>query len=66
MFYSSFIEREDWFYTLSRTVSEHARSSAALSSGSTEVCFIFPPCLRKKYAFILAHMFTFSEYVSFL
>nr|XP_046239840.1 FYVE, RhoGEF and PH domain-containing protein 5-like isoform X2 [Scatophagus argus] len=33
---SSFIEREDWFYTLSRTVTEHARGSAAFGSGSGE------------------------------
>ncbi|KAM3621202.1 uncharacterized protein V6R79_007811 [Siganus canaliculatus] len=29
---SSFIEREDWFYTLSRTINEHARGSAAFNS----------------------------------
>ncbi|KAM8914313.1 FYVE, RhoGEF and PH domain-containing protein 5b isoform 2-T2 [Spinachia spinachia] len=29
---SSFIEREDWFYTLSRTVTEHARGSVAFNS----------------------------------
>ncbi|KAM9362261.1 FYVE, RhoGEF and PH domain-containing protein 5b [Symphorus nematophorus] len=33
---SSFIEREDWFYTLSRTVTEHARGSAAFNSCSGE------------------------------
>ncbi|CAG06778.1 unnamed protein product, partial [Tetraodon nigroviridis] len=31
---SSFIEREDWFHTLSRTVTEHTRSSAAFSCSS--------------------------------
>ncbi|XP_042364414.1 FYVE, RhoGEF and PH domain-containing protein 5-like isoform X2 [Plectropomus leopardus] len=34
---SSFIEREDWFYTLSRTVTEHARGSVALNGCSGEV-----------------------------
>ncbi|XP_054473877.1 FYVE, RhoGEF and PH domain-containing protein 5-like isoform X2 [Anoplopoma fimbria] len=29
---SSFIEREDWFYTLSRTLTEHARGSVAFNS----------------------------------
>ncbi|XP_034441054.1 FYVE, RhoGEF and PH domain-containing protein 5-like isoform X3 [Hippoglossus hippoglossus] len=33
---SSFIEREDWFYTLSRTVTEHTRGSAAFNSCSGE------------------------------
>ncbi|KAF6732132.1 FYVE, RhoGEF and PH domain-containing protein 5 [Oryzias melastigma] len=33
---SSFLEREDWFYTLSRTASEHARGSA-FNSCSGEV-----------------------------
>ncbi|XP_051272244.1 FYVE, RhoGEF and PH domain-containing protein 5-like isoform X2 [Dicentrarchus labrax] len=33
---SSFIEREDWFYTLSRTVTEHARGSVAFNSCSGE------------------------------
>ncbi|XP_037641996.1 FYVE, RhoGEF and PH domain-containing protein 5-like isoform X2 [Sebastes umbrosus] len=33
---SSFIEREDWFYTLSRTVTEHARGSGAFNSCSGE------------------------------
>ncbi|XP_034540961.1 FYVE, RhoGEF and PH domain-containing protein 5-like isoform X2 [Notolabrus celidotus] len=28
----SFIEREDWFYTLSRTVTEHARGSVSFNS----------------------------------
>ncbi|XP_049895112.1 FYVE, RhoGEF and PH domain-containing protein 5-like isoform X2 [Epinephelus moara] len=28
---SSFIEREDWFYTLSRTVTEHARGAVAFN-----------------------------------
>ncbi|XP_008292595.1 FYVE, RhoGEF and PH domain-containing protein 5b isoform X2 [Stegastes partitus] len=28
---SSFLEREDWFYTLNRTVTEHTRGSAAFS-----------------------------------
>lgn len=31
---SSFIEREDWFYTISRTVSEHARGSVAFNNCS--------------------------------
>ncbi|XP_047188810.1 FYVE, RhoGEF and PH domain-containing protein 5 isoform X1 [Scophthalmus maximus] len=31
---SSFIEREDWFYTLSRAVTEHTRGSAAFNSCS--------------------------------
>ncbi|XP_029989814.1 FYVE, RhoGEF and PH domain-containing protein 5b isoform X2 [Sphaeramia orbicularis] len=34
---SSFIEREDWFYTLNHTVTEHARGSAPYSSRSGEV-----------------------------
>uniref|UniRef100_A0A8D2ZI74 Uncharacterized protein n=1 Tax=Scophthalmus maximus TaxID=52904 RepID=A0A8D2ZI74_SCOMX len=34
MFCSSFIEREDWFYTLSRAVTEHTRGSAAFNSCS--------------------------------
>ncbi|XP_029357652.1 FYVE, RhoGEF and PH domain-containing protein 5b isoform X2 [Echeneis naucrates] len=34
---SSFIEREDWFYTLSRAVTEHMRGSVAFSSCSGEV-----------------------------
>ncbi|XP_074520911.1 FYVE, RhoGEF and PH domain-containing protein 5b isoform X2 [Halichoeres trimaculatus] len=29
---SSFIEREDWFYTLSRSVAEHARGSTAFNN----------------------------------
>ncbi|XP_017271198.1 FYVE, RhoGEF and PH domain-containing protein 5 isoform X2 [Kryptolebias marmoratus] len=33
---SSFLEREDWFYTLNRTVTEHTRGSGALSSCSGE------------------------------
>ncbi|XP_075967122.1 FYVE, RhoGEF and PH domain-containing protein 5b isoform X1 [Anarhichas minor] len=33
---SSFIEREDWFYTLSRTVTEHVRGSVAFNSCSGE------------------------------
>ncbi|XP_070815920.1 FYVE, RhoGEF and PH domain-containing protein 5b isoform X1 [Chaetodon trifascialis] len=33
---SSFIEREDWFYTLSRTVTDHTRGSVAFSSCSGE------------------------------
>ncbi|KAM7402031.1 hypothetical protein PAMP_017305 [Pampus punctatissimus] len=33
---SSFIEREDWFYTLSRTVTEHTRGSVAINSCSGE------------------------------
>ncbi|XP_037535493.1 FYVE, RhoGEF and PH domain-containing protein 5-like [Nematolebias whitei] len=33
---SSFLEREDWFYTLNRTVTEHTRGSAALRSCSGE------------------------------
>ncbi|XP_029948280.1 FYVE, RhoGEF and PH domain-containing protein 5b isoform X2 [Salarias fasciatus] len=33
---SSFIEREDWFYTLNRTVNELSRGSAAFSSCSGE------------------------------
>ncbi|XP_059186088.1 FYVE, RhoGEF and PH domain-containing protein 5-like isoform X2 [Centropristis striata] len=33
---SSFIEREDWFYTLSRTVTEHARGSVTFNSCSGE------------------------------
>ncbi|XP_071349886.1 FYVE, RhoGEF and PH domain-containing protein 5b [Trachinotus anak] len=33
---SSFIEREDWFYTLSRTVTEHTRGSVAFNSCSGE------------------------------
>lgn len=37
IFCSSFIEREDWFYTLSRTVTEHTRGSA-FNSCSGEVC----------------------------
>lgn len=43
---SSFIEREDWFYTLSRTVTEHARGSVAFNSCLGEVsqhqCFLNP------------------------
>ncbi|XP_041809652.1 FYVE, RhoGEF and PH domain-containing protein 5-like isoform X2 [Chelmon rostratus] len=31
---SSFIEREDWFYTLSRAVTDHTRGSAAFTSCS--------------------------------
>lgn len=34
--YSSFIEREDWFYAISRTVTEHSRGTQA-SSSSKEV-----------------------------
>ncbi|XP_039971896.1 FYVE, RhoGEF and PH domain-containing protein 5-like isoform X2 [Xiphias gladius] len=33
---SSFIEREDWFYTLSRTVTEHTKGSVASNSCSGE------------------------------
>ncbi|XP_028262577.1 FYVE, RhoGEF and PH domain-containing protein 5b isoform X2 [Parambassis ranga] len=33
---SSFIEREDWFYTLTRAAAEHMRGSAAFSSCSGE------------------------------
>ncbi|XP_040890086.1 FYVE, RhoGEF and PH domain-containing protein 5-like isoform X2 [Toxotes jaculatrix] len=33
---SSFIEREDWFYTLSRAVTEHTRGSVAFNSCSGE------------------------------
>ncbi|XP_056259584.1 FYVE, RhoGEF and PH domain-containing protein 5-like isoform X2 [Seriola aureovittata] len=33
---SSFIEREDWFYTLSRTVTEHTRGSVVFNSCSGE------------------------------
>ncbi|XP_068450868.1 FYVE, RhoGEF and PH domain-containing protein 5b isoform X2 [Clinocottus analis] len=33
---SSFIEREDWFYTLNRTVTEHTRGSVAFNSCSGE------------------------------
>ncbi|XP_038552995.1 FYVE, RhoGEF and PH domain-containing protein 5-like isoform X2 [Micropterus salmoides] len=33
---SSFIEREDWFYSLSRTVTENARGSGAFNSCSGE------------------------------
>lgn len=43
-FCSSFIEREDWFYTISRTVSEHAQSSAAFSTCPREVGLIPPLC----------------------
>ncbi|XP_068172313.1 FYVE, RhoGEF and PH domain-containing protein 5b isoform X1 [Antennarius striatus] len=32
----SFIEREDWFYTISRTVTEHTRGSGGLSRCSEE------------------------------
>ncbi|XP_041638988.1 FYVE, RhoGEF and PH domain-containing protein 5-like isoform X2 [Cheilinus undulatus] len=37
---SSFIEREDWFYTLSRTVTEHSRGTSAFNSclGETRDC----------------------------
>ncbi|XP_063766604.1 FYVE, RhoGEF and PH domain-containing protein 5-like isoform X3 [Eleginops maclovinus] len=38
----SFLEREDWFYTLSRTVSEHERGSVAFNSCSGEA----RDCLR--------------------
>ncbi|XP_015815260.3 FYVE, RhoGEF and PH domain-containing protein 5b isoform X1 [Nothobranchius furzeri] len=34
---SSFLEREDWFYTLNRSVTGHTRGSAALSSCPGEV-----------------------------
>lgn len=37
MFCSSFIEREDWFYTLNRAVAEHTRGSLAFNSCSGEV-----------------------------
>ncbi|XP_053171338.1 FYVE, RhoGEF and PH domain-containing protein 5-like isoform X1 [Scomber japonicus] len=33
---SSFIEREDWFYTLSRAVTEHTRGSVAFNSSPGE------------------------------
>ncbi|XP_056293891.1 FYVE, RhoGEF and PH domain-containing protein 5-like isoform X3 [Pseudoliparis swirei] len=33
---SSFLEREDWFYTLSRTVTEHTRGSVVFNSCSGE------------------------------
>ncbi|XP_061689501.1 FYVE, RhoGEF and PH domain-containing protein 5-like isoform X2 [Syngnathoides biaculeatus] len=33
---SSFVEREDWFYTLSRAVSEHTRGSALFNNCSGE------------------------------
>ncbi|XP_060898539.1 FYVE, RhoGEF and PH domain-containing protein 5-like isoform X2 [Labrus mixtus] len=39
---SSFIEREDWFYTLSHTVTEHTRGSSSFSSCSGEA----RDCLR--------------------
>uniref|UniRef100_UPI0037E993B4 FYVE, RhoGEF and PH domain-containing protein 5b n=1 Tax=Semicossyphus pulcher TaxID=241346 RepID=UPI0037E993B4 len=39
---SSFIEREDWFYTLSRSVTEHDRGSATFSSSPGEA----RDCLR--------------------
>lgn len=35
--HSSFIEREDWFYTINRTVTEHSRGTQATSSCSKEV-----------------------------
>eukprot|EP00066_Takifugu_rubripes_P022814 XP_011612080.1 PREDICTED: FYVE, RhoGEF and PH domain-containing protein 5 [Takifugu rubripes] len=45
---SSFIEREDWFYTISRTVSEHAQSSAAFSSCPREARDPLRLCLGEK------------------
>ncbi|KAM9813470.1 FYVE, RhoGEF and PH domain-containing protein 5b [Neosynchiropus ocellatus] len=33
---SSFLEREDWFYTLSRTVAEHARGASPVDGCSAE------------------------------
>ncbi|KAM7006706.1 FYVE, RhoGEF and PH domain-containing protein 5b isoform 6-T6 [Tautogolabrus adspersus] len=39
---SSFIEREDWFYTLSHTVTEHTRGSSTFNSCSGEA----RDCLR--------------------
>lgn len=44
--HSSFIEREDWFYAISRTVTEHARGTQAAGS-SKEVrglCMTFSNC----------------------
>ncbi|CAJ1051045.1 FYVE%2C RhoGEF and PH domain-containing protein 5-like isoform X2 [Xyrichtys novacula] len=45
---SSFIEREDWFYTLSRTVTEHARGSVAFNSGLGEGRDCLRLCLGEK------------------
>ncbi|XP_044033023.1 FYVE, RhoGEF and PH domain-containing protein 5-like isoform X2 [Siniperca chuatsi] len=45
---SSFIEREDWFYSLSRTVTEHARGSAAFNSCSGEARDHLRPSLGEK------------------
>ncbi|XP_019941925.2 FYVE, RhoGEF and PH domain-containing protein 5b isoform X2 [Paralichthys olivaceus] len=45
---SSFIEREDWFYTLSRAVTEHTRGSAAFNSCSGEARDRLPLSLGEK------------------
>lgn len=46
IFCSSFLEREDWFYTLSRTVSEHERGSVAFNRCSGEVSNISLKCSK--------------------
>lgn len=43
IFCSSFFEREDWFYTLNRAVTEHMRGSVTFSSCSGEVS---KPCFQ--------------------
>uniref|UniRef100_A0AAQ5XWW4 FYVE, RhoGEF and PH domain containing 5a n=1 Tax=Amphiprion ocellaris TaxID=80972 RepID=A0AAQ5XWW4_AMPOC len=43
---SSFLEREDWFYTLNRAVTEHTRGSSAFSCSGEIVC---RSCSRNRY-----------------
>ncbi|XP_072238357.1 FYVE, RhoGEF and PH domain-containing protein 5b isoform X2 [Leuresthes tenuis] len=45
---SSFLEREDWFYTLNRTVTEHTRGSTSLNSCTGEVRDRLRLCLGEK------------------
>ncbi|XP_075997503.1 FYVE, RhoGEF and PH domain-containing protein 5b isoform X2 [Genypterus blacodes] len=45
---SSFSEREDWFYTLSRTVTEHARGPAAFNNCTGEARERVRLCLGEK------------------
>lgn len=55
---SSFIEREDWFYTLNHAVTEHTRGSEAFNSCSGEVSKLFSSVL------ICWVIITFSFYKS--
>ncbi|KAF7664296.1 hypothetical protein LDENG_00181230 [Lucifuga dentata] len=45
---SSFTEREDWFYTLSRTVTEHARGPVAFNNSTGEARERTRLCLGEK------------------